>query len=55
MSVACLECDAAVETPADIKVCEIIECGDCNVELEVLTADPVTVVLAPEVEEDWGE
>ncbi|MFF8955189.1 lysine biosynthesis protein LysW [Streptomyces sp. NPDC014894] len=55
MSVPCLECEAVVETPADIKVSEIVECNDCSVELEIISTDPVTVALAPEVEEDWGE
>lgn len=53
--VTCLECDDAVETASDLKVSEIIECGQCQSELEVLTLDPVSVALAPEVEEDWGE
>ncbi|MFD4410122.1 lysine biosynthesis protein LysW [Streptomyces sp. NPDC058251] len=51
----CLECDGSVGIPADTKAGEIVECGECQVELEVLTVDPVTVVLAPEIEEDWGE
>jgi alpha-aminoadipate carrier protein LysW len=39
----------------DTVVSEIIVCPDCGVELEVLSLDPVTVEMAPEVEEDWGE
>ncbi len=34
---------------------EIVLCPDCEVELEVRSVNPVTVELAPEVEEDWGE
>jgi alpha-aminoadipate carrier protein LysW len=37
------------------QVSEIVECSECSVELEVVTADPLTLKLAPEVEEDWGE
>jgi len=34
---------------------EIVVCPDCGVELEVLSVEPITLGLAPEVEEDWGE
>jgi alpha-aminoadipate carrier protein LysW len=34
---------------------EILVCPDCGVELEVTALAPVAVVLAAEVEEDWGE
>jgi len=34
---------------------EIIECPECGVELEVVELDPLTLNLAPEEEEDWGE
>lgn len=37
------------------QVSEIVECSECAVELEVVTADPLALTLAPEVEEDWGE
>ena len=30
-------------------------CPDCGAELEITSLDPLTVELAPEVEEDWGE
>ncbi len=53
--VNCLECEGPIEVAADLKVNEIIECRECQAELEVLSLDPVTVALAPEVEEDWGE
>jgi alpha-aminoadipate carrier protein LysW len=51
----CLECGAELELAPDVEEGEIIVCPDCGVELEVLTVDPVTLDLAPEVEEDWGE
>lgn len=50
----CPECDAPI-TLDDPMIGEIIPCPDCGVELEVLTLDPLTLDLAPEVEEDWGE
>jgi alpha-aminoadipate carrier protein LysW len=39
----------------DVEEGEIIVCPDCAVELEVMSVDPITIELAPEVEEDWGE
>ncbi|WP_063832457.1 MULTISPECIES: lysine biosynthesis protein LysW [Streptomyces] len=56
MSVAvCPECDAEVAVDVGTRVAEIIECGDCRVELEVIGMDPPVLSQAPEVEEDWGE
>jgi len=51
----CPECAAELELTADVEEGEIVVCPDCGVELEVLSAEPVTLGLAPEVEEDWGE
>ena len=51
----CPECEATVAIPADVLEGEIIRCADCGAELEVLTATPLTLGLAPAVEEDWGE
>ena len=51
----CIECGVDVVLEADVVVAEIVVCPDCGVELEVLSLDPVTLDLAPEVEEDWGE
>ena len=51
----CPECAGPVAVAPSARLNEIIECGDCHVELEVLAVDPVLVGLAPEVEEDWGE
>lgn len=54
-TVNCPECAAEVELDSDVMLGEIIECPDCAAELEVTSLEPVTVELAPEVEEDWGE
>jgi alpha-aminoadipate carrier protein LysW len=51
----CLECAAELELTADLEEGEILVCPDCGVELEVMGLDPITLELAPEVEEDWGE
>jgi alpha-aminoadipate carrier protein LysW len=34
---------------------EVLRCADCAVELEVTATTPLTLALAPEVQEDWGE
>jgi alpha-aminoadipate carrier protein LysW len=33
----------------------VIRCRECTAELEVTGTGPVTLALAPQVEEDWGE
>jgi len=53
--IECPECAAELALADDLEVGEIIVCPDCGAELEVMSLDPVTVDLAPEVEEDWGE
>ncbi|MEU5690229.1 lysine biosynthesis protein LysW [Actinosynnema sp. NPDC020468] len=55
MTAVCLECEGEIRPADDVQVNEVIECGECNVELEVLSVRPLTLALAPEVEEDWGE
>jgi alpha-aminoadipate carrier protein LysW len=51
----CPECGAAVGLPATVEIGEIVDCGGCGSELEVVDDDPVTLEAAPELEEDWGE
>lgn len=51
----CPECGAEVEMAENVEEGEIVVCPDCGVELEVLSVSPVTLGLAPEVQEDWGE
>lgn len=51
----CPECAAALDLAPDVEVGEIVVCPDCGVELEVISLDPISLELAPEVEEDWGE
>lgn len=54
-SVNCPECDASIEIERDTLAGEIVTCVDCSAELEVTSLEPLTVELAPEMEEDWGE
>jgi len=55
MKAECLECGAIIELADDVELGEIVVCPDCGVELEVVGLDPISLELAPEVEEDWGE
>lgn len=56
MSLAvCPECDAQVTLESGTRPSEIVECGECRLELEVVTVEPAVLQQAPEVEEDWGE
>lgn len=50
----CPECGAELDLSSVVQG-EIIQCEDCGAELEVVSLDPVTLELAPEEEEDWGE
>jgi alpha-aminoadipate carrier protein LysW len=51
----CPECAAELDLASDLEEGEILVCPDCGAELEVMGVDPITLELAPEVEEDWGE
>jgi alpha-aminoadipate carrier protein LysW len=55
MQTNCPECAAEIELADSVMVGEIVECPDCGVELEVMSLKPLTLELAPEEEEDWGE
>lgn len=50
----CPECEAVIAL-TDVEKGEIVQCPDCGAELEVVSVAPVTLELAPEEEEDWGE
>ncbi len=51
----CPECAAEVPLQDDVVDGEIVQCGECGVELEVVRDGEITLRLAPEEEEDWGE
>jgi alpha-aminoadipate carrier protein LysW len=51
----CPECDGALALAEPVRLSEITQCPDCSTELEVVSLDPVTLGVAPEIEEDWGE
>ncbi len=55
MGTMCPECGAQMELDGQMMAGEIVQCPECGVELEVIEVNPLTLDLAPEVEEDWGE
>lgn len=55
LTAQCPECGAEVSLANDVERGEIVPCGDCGAELEVVEANPPELKLAPEEEEDWGE
>lgn len=50
----CAECGFAINLASPVQG-EIVDCPDCGVELEVRGLNPLTLDLAPQEEEDWGE
>jgi len=55
MAGTCPECGAEITLDAEAMEHEIVACPDCGVELEVVALDPVSLEMAPEEQEDWGE
>jgi len=51
----CPVCSTKVSLGGAPRMGEIIQCGDCRSELEVVGISPLSFAPAPEVEEDWGE
>lgn len=51
----CPECEAPVGFSRAPLRGEVARCPGCNAELEVTALAPLTLELAPPVEEDWGE
>jgi alpha-aminoadipate carrier protein LysW len=51
----CPVCAAEIEIADDAIAGELVICGDCGVELELLETDPVKLAEAPSAEEDWGQ
>ncbi|MFC4076051.1 lysine biosynthesis protein LysW [Salinithrix halophila] len=53
---ACLVCKDEVSVEQDATTGEIVECSSCGQELEVHNeGNLITLELAPEIEETWGE
>jgi alpha-aminoadipate/glutamate carrier protein LysW len=50
----CPECEGPVALRDPLQG-EIVPCPACGADLEVVMLDPLTLELAPEEQEDWGE
>lgn len=51
----CPVCGADIVLDNDTVVGELLICGDCGSELEVVSLNPPLVSEAPQEEEDWGQ
>lgn len=51
----CPMCGAEVKLSNDAEAGELLDCGECDSELELVTVDPPELKEAPQEEEDWGE
>lgn len=51
----CPECACQIAITRTVIRGEVLRCSDCSAELEVTQTAPITLELAPQVEEDWGE
>lgn len=53
----CPICDGAVRLNDGVEVSEIISCDECKTRLvvECIENQAVTLIKAPDVEEDWGQ
>ncbi len=54
VTATCPECEAEW-TVSGLTKGEIIQCGECGAELEVVGIAPLLLAPAPEEDEDWGE
>ena len=50
----CPECEGPI-TLRDPMMGEIMPCAACGADLEVVNLNPLSLELAPEEQEDWGE
>jgi alpha-aminoadipate carrier protein LysW len=50
----CPECEGPVALVDPLQG-EIVPCASCGADLEVVALSPLTLELAPEEQEDWGE
>lgn len=55
MTVSCVICEGKITVPENVMIGEVVICGDCGSELEIVGLDPVILAEAPEIQEDWGE
>ena len=51
----CPVCGGGVSAPSEAIISELVDCGGCASELEVINLSPLSLRLAPMEDEDWGE
>lgn len=51
----CPICVVQLKLLPDSIIGELLECQDCGTELFITGVDPITVEIAPPVDEDWGQ
>jgi len=51
----CIVCETNLTLGESPFLNEIITCGECGSDLEVINLNPLQVREAPREEEDWGE
>jgi alpha-aminoadipate carrier protein LysW len=54
MTTLCPECEGSLALNS-VETGEIVVCPDCGVDLEIMELAPLTLALAPQEAEDWGE
>jgi len=55
-TVECPICCGGVDVGPDVMLAELLDCGDCGSELEVIALSPTfQLAEAPMSAEDWGE
>lgn len=54
-TIECPVCDAKISLDNDTLSGELIECHECGSELEVASLEPISLQVAPQTEEDWGQ
>jgi len=53
---SCLVCKSEIDVEEQATTGEIVECDSCGQEHEIqVESNFVTIALAPEIEETWGE
>lgn len=55
LQIECPECAANVRLARQPLAGEVVRCGTCQAELEIVSVAPLKAELAPQVQEDWGE
>jgi len=53
-SVSCPECQTSMTFDSPLRG-EIVTCGNCGVEREVTSVNPLMLAVAPTEQEDWSQ